>query len=243
VTTELCLKDLDTVQKRLDRARKNSKTVGKVGELEKHAAEICEKLVVILDSGKPARLLTFDDEPSQTLVREMQLLTTKPLFFVANVDESTIANPSANKHFQALAAFAATEHAKVVPICAAIEEQIAELDPGERPEFLASVGLTEPGLNVLARTAFELLGLITYFTAGPQEVRAWTIHRGDKAPAAAGVIHTDFERGFIKAEVIWWEDYIALGGEVRAREKGKMALEGKEYVVRDGDVMHFKFNV
>jgi len=243
ITTELCLKDLDTVQKRADRARKNAKVPGKVGELEKRAGELCELLGKHLDEGRPARLFKVDDEPGQQILKEMQLLTSKPTFYVANVDEASIADPSKNKHFQAIKAYADAEGAKVVPICAAIEEQIAQLDPADRPDFLESAGLTEPGLNVLARTAFDLLGLYTYFTAGEKEVRAWTIHRGDRAPQAAGVIHTDFEKGFIKAEVIWWEDFVALGGESKAREKGKLAIEGKEYVVRDGDVMHFRFNV
>jgi ribosome-binding ATPase len=243
ITTELCLRDLDTVQKRIERARKNSKVPGKAGELEKKAIEVCEALSKYLDEGKPARLMKIDNEEAQQIVKELQLLTMKPTFYVANVDEGSVANPESNKHYQAIKAYADAEGAKVVPICAAIESQIAELDPADRPDFLASAGLKEPGLNVLARTAFDLLGLITYFTAGEKEVRAWTIHRGDRAPQAAGVIHTDFEKGFIKAEVIWWEDYIALGGEARAREKGKLAIEGKEYVVRDGDVMHFRFNV
>ena len=243
ITTELCLRDLDTVQKRIERARKNSKVPGKAGELEKKAIEVCEQLVKLLDDGKPARMLKVDDETAQQIVKELQLLTTKPTFYVANVDEGTVGNPEKNKHYQAIKAYADAEGATVVAICAAIESQIAELDPADRPDFLASAGLKEPGLNVLARTAFDLLGLITYFTAGEKEVRAWTIHRGDRAPQAAGVIHTDFEKGFIKAEVIWWEDFIALGGESRAREKGKLAIEGKEYVVRDGDVMHFRFNV
>ena len=131
----------------------------------------------------------------------------------------------------------------MVAICAALEAQIAELDPADRPDFLASAGLAEPGLHAVVRTGFELLGLITFFTAGKQEVRAWTIRRGTKAPQAAGVIHTDFEKGFIKAEVIWWEDFIKLGGEAKARETGKLGIEGKEYMVRDGDVVHFGFNV
>ena len=243
ITTELCLKDLDTVQKRQERARKNSKMTGKPGEIEKRAAEVCEVLAKSLDQAKPARLVTFDDEPAQAIVAELQLLTSKPAFFVANVDEGSLADPTKNAHYRALKAHADAEGAKVVAICAAIEAQIAELDPADRPDFLASAGLKEPGLNVLARTAIDLLGLITYFTAGVQEVRAWTIHRGDRAPQAAGVIHTDFERGFIKAEVIWWEDFVALGGEAKAREKGKLGIEGKDYVVRDGDVMHFRFIV
>jgi GTP-binding protein YchF len=244
ITTELCLKDLDTVQKRAERGRKNSKVPGKPGELEKRAVEVCEQLAKVLDEGKPARSMPFEgDETAQQIVKEMQLLTSKPTFYVANVDEATIADPSKNKHFQAMTEFAKAEGAKVVAICAAIESQIAELDPADRPDFLASAGLKEPGLNILARTAYDLLGLATYFTAGEKEVRAWTIHRGDKAPQAAAVIHTDFEKGFIKAEVIWWEDFVSLGGEARAREKGKLGIEGKEYVVRDGDVMHFRFNV
>lgn len=243
IVTELCLKDLDTVQKRADRARKNSKTAGKAGELEKRAVEICDALAKFLNEAKPARLFPLDDDTAKQIVHEMHLLTAKPLFYVANVDEASLANPFANPHVAALKAYADAEQSKVVPICAAIEAQIAELPMDERPEFLASVGLSEPGLHTLARTAFDLLGLITYFTAGEQEVRAWTIHRGDKAPQAAGVIHSDFERGFIKAEVIAWQDFVELGGEARAREKGKLAIEGKEYIVRDGDVMHFRFNV
>ncbi len=245
ITTELCLKDLDTVQKRAERARKNHKVPGKVGELEKKVVEVCEQLSKFLDEGKPARLMKLDglSDELQAAVKEMQLLTSKPTFYVANVDEATISAPEKNHHYQAIKAYAASEGATVVPICAAIESQIAELDPGDRPDFLASAGLKEPGLNILARTAFDLLGLITYFTAGEKEVRAWTIHRGDRAPQAAGVIHTDFEKGFIKAEVIWWQDFITLGGESKAREKGKLGIEGKEYVVRDGDVMHFRFNV
>jgi ribosome-binding ATPase YchF (GTP1/OBG family) len=173
----------------------------------------------------------------------MHLLTAKPTLFIANVDEKSLGNLAANVHFQALAKRAASEGAPVVPICAALEAQIAELDPADRPEFLASAGLSEPGLHAVVRSAFTLLGLLTFFTAGKPEVRAWTTKKGARAPQAAGVIHTDFEKGFIKAEVIWWEDFIKLGGESKAREAGKLAIEGKEYVVRDGDVMHFRFNV
>jgi ribosome-binding ATPase YchF (GTP1/OBG family) len=162
---------------------------------------------------------------------------------VANVDEGSLGALDDNPHLAALRAFAAQEGAPVVPICAALEAQIAELDPSDRPEFLASVGLTEPGLNAVIRTGYTLLGLITYLTAGKMEVRAWTIRKGWTAPQAAGVIHSDFERGFIKAEVIWWEDLVALGSEARCREAGKLAIEGRDYVVRDGDVIHFRFNV
>jgi GTP-binding protein YchF len=241
VTTELCLKDLDTVNKRLERARKLLKTNS---ALEKLAVEICEALAKHLDEGKPARTFHAPEHAdAPVILREMQLLTAKPTFYIANVDEGSLGRLEANKHYQALAAYAAAEGAPVVPICAALEAQIAELDPADRPEFLASAGLSEPGLNKVVRTGFELLGLITFLTAGKQEVRAWTVKRGAKAPQAAGAIHTDFEKGFIKAEVIWWEDFVKLGGEAKAREAGKLAIEGKEYVVRDGDVMHFRFNV
>jgi GTP-binding protein YchF len=241
VTTELCLKDLDTVNKRLERARKMIKANS---PLEKLAVEMCESLAAHLDSGKPARTWKAPDAPdAAAILTEMHLLTAKPTFYIGNVDEASLANLSANKHFAALKAFAEKEHALVVPICAALESQIAELEPKDRPEFLESAGLKEPGLFAVVRTGFELLGLITYFTAGKQEVRAWTIKRGWRAPQAAGVIHTDFEKGFIKAEVIWWEDFVKLGGEARCREAGKLAIEGKEYVVKDGDVMHFRFNV
>jgi hypothetical protein len=241
VTTELCLKDLDTVSKRADRARKLLKTGSAI---EKLAGEICDGLAKHLDAGKPARTFRLPDHADATgIVREMQLLTDKPTFYIANVDEGSLARLDANPHVQALLKQAAGEGAIVVPICAALEAQIAELDPADRPEFLASAGLKEPGLNAVARTAYELLGLITFFTAGKQEVRAWTVRKSAKAPQAAGVIHTDFEKGFIKAEVIWWEDFVKLGGEAKARETGKLGIEGKDYVVRDGDVMHFRFNV
>jgi GTP-binding protein YchF len=239
IQTELCLKDLDTANKRLDRARKQSKGNDPV---EKLAVGMCERLVAHLDLGKPARLFEVSDK-ERDILKEMSLLTAKPMFYVANVDEGSLSALDKNPYYSALAAFAAEEKTPIVPICAALESQIAELDPADRPEFLKSAGLEEPGLNAVIRTGYSLLGLITYFTAGKQEVRAWTIRKGWTAPQAAGVIHTDFERGFIKAEVIWWEDWVALGSEAKCREAGKLAIEGKEYVVRDGDVMHFRFNV
>ena len=241
VTTELCLKDLDTVTKRGDRARKMVKSGS---ALEKLAGEICDALAMHLDSGKPARSFRAPDHPdAPEVLREMHLLTAKPTFYVANVDEGSLSRLGQNAHYAALEQLAKREGARVVPICAALEAQIAELDPADRPEFLSSAGLSEPGLHAVVRTGFELLGLITFFTAGKTEVRAWTTTRGSKAPQAAGVIHTDFEKGFIKAEVIWWEDFVKLGGEAKAREAGKLGIEGKDYVVRDGDVMHFRFNV
>jgi ribosome-binding ATPase len=241
VTTELCLKDLDTVQKRGDKARKMLKANI---PLDRLAVEICDALAKHLDEGKPARTFRAPEHADAPgILREMHLLTGKPTFFIANVDEATLGNLAGNKHYAALEAHAKAEGAPIVPICAALEAQIAELEPADRPEFLASAGLSEPGLHKVIRTGFDLLGLITFLTAGKQEVRAWTVKRGARAPQAAGVIHTDFEKGFIKAEVIWWEDFVKLGGESKARDAGKLAIEGKEYVVRDGDVMHFRFNV
>ena len=239
IATELCLRDLDSVNKRLERARKQSKGGDPV---EKLAIGVCERLSVHLDQGKPARSFVLD-EKEREIVREMTLLTDKPTFYVANVDEASLGKVEANAHYRALKALADSEGTPVVPICASLEAQIAELEPADRPEFLKSAGLDEPGLNAVIRTGYSLLGLITYFTAGKQEVRAWTIRKGWTAPRAASVIHTDFERGFIKAEVIWWEDFVALGSEAKCREAGKLAIEGKDYVVRDGDVMHFRFNV
>jgi GTP-binding protein YchF len=240
IQTELCLRDLDTVSRRLDRARKQSKG----GDpLERLAIGVCERLSALLDQGKPARSLEPADDKEREIIRDMQLLTTKRAFYVANVDEGSLGQLEKNRHYQALSNFAAEERTPVVPICAALEAQIAELLPEERPEFLASVGLAEPGLNLVIRTGYELLGLITFLTAGPKECRAWTIRRGWTAPQAAGVIHTDFERGFIKAEVIWWEDLVTLGSEAKCRDAGKMAIVGRDYVVRDGDVVHFRFNV
>ncbi|MGO9709005.1 MAG: DUF933 domain-containing protein, partial [Polyangiaceae bacterium] len=212
--------------------------------IEKLALEICEALSKHLDAGTPARTFKLPDNPDAPIVmREMQLLTAKPAFYVANVDEKTLANLDGNHHFAALKKHAATEHAPIVPVCAALEAQIAELDPAERPDFLESAGLKEPGLHAIIRAGYELLGLLTFFTAGKTEVRAWTTVKGARAPQAAGVIHTDFEKGFIKAEVIWWEDFVKLGGESKCRDAGKLAIEGKEYVMRDGDVVHFRFNV
>lgn len=240
IHTELALKDVDTVAKRLDKARKQSKG----GDAkEKAAVSVCERLAAHLDAGKPARSCPIETDAEREVVAELQLLTHKPTFYVANVDEATIANVEENKHYRALVEYAKAEGAKVVPICAALEEQIAELDPKDRPEFLESAGLVEPGLHSVVRTGYELLGLITYLTAGEKECRAWTVQKGATAPQAAGVIHSDFERGFIKAEVIWWEDLLALGSEAKCKEAGKLAIEGKEYVVRDGDVIHFRFNV
>jgi len=246
VTLELCLKDLETVNKRLDKARKMAKANNAADKL---AATICEDLAKHLDQGKPARTLLgvaswSENVDAMLIVREMWLLTAKPAFYIGNIDEASIGEGLAkNKHFAALEALANSEGTFAVPVCAQLESQIAELEPKDRPEFLESVGLKEPGLNAVIRAGYKLLGLQTFFTAGKTEVRAWTTKIGARAPQAAGVIHTDFEKGFIKAEVIWWEDLVTLGSESKCRDAGKMAIEGKEYVMRDGDVVHFRFNV
>jgi len=194
----------------------------------------------LLNDGTPVRAAPLTDEQRREL-RELHLLTAKPVIYIANVDEAGLAGGNAN--VEALRTRAAAEHAVVVPVCAAIEAEIAQLPEAERADFLRDLGLAEPGLNRVIRGAYELLGLLTYFTAGPKEVRAWTVRAGSTAPQAAGVIHTDFERGFIRAEVIAFEDYVNFRGEAGAREAGRLRLEGKEYLVREGDVMHFRFNV
>ncbi len=240
IQTELCLKDLDTVTKRLDRARRQSKG----GDpLEKVAVTLCERLVPHLDAMRPARTFSPEGEKEEIVMRDLQLLTAKPTFYVANVDEGSLGHLEENAHYRAVRDLAAREKTPIVPICAQLEAQIAELEPADRPDFLASAGLTEPGLNEVIRTGYTLLGLITFLTAGEKECRAWTLRKGLAAPKAAGVIHTDFERGFIRAEVIRWEDLVALGSEAKCRDAGKVRVEGKDYIVQDGDVMHFRFNV
>jgi ribosome-binding ATPase len=242
IDTELGLKDLETVDKRTQRALKGMK--GPDAKTEKLVHELCVKVQKGLNDGMPVRAQKLDDE-ERALIADLHLLTSKKVFFVANVSEQQLGDALAGKdaYVEALKKVAATEHAPVVVICAAAEAEISQLDKSEQPEFLASLGLDEPGLNKVVRTGYDLLGLITYFTAGPEEVRAWTIKRGTKAPGAAGVIHTDFERGFIKAEIIWWEDLVKLGSEAACKAAAKLNTEGKEYVMRDGDVVHFRFNV
>jgi len=240
IETELIFADLDTVERRLERARKMSKGADVV---EKKAVPFCEGLLAHLQTGKPARSFpTGDDDDVKRVLRDMHLLTSKPTLFVANVDEGGF-DPKKNPHLAVLMDLAKARGDDVVPICAKIEAELAELSPDERALYLAELGLDEAGLSKLIRSGYKLLGLATYFTAGVKEVRAWTIPKACKAPQAAGVIHTDFERGFIKAEVMWWEDFVSLKGEAGARAAGKLSLEGKEYLVKDGDVMHFKFNV
>ncbi|MBI4000807.1 MAG: redox-regulated ATPase YchF [Nitrospira defluvii] len=236
IVTELALADLTTVEKTQERNQKiirsGDKDAVKLGEL-------LVQVAACLNEGKLARTLTLD--PAQrALLKPLCLLTMKPVMYVANVAEKGFTN---NPLLTRVEEYAAAERAPVVAICAALESEIAVLSDEEKREFLADIGMTEPGLNRLIRAAYQLLGLQTYFTAGVKEVRAWTIHIGDTAPQAAGVIHGDFEKGFIRAEVIGYDDYIACKGEAGAKEKGKMRLEGKEYVVQNGDVMHFRFNV
>lgn len=241
IEAELMLADLSTVEKRLDAARKKARAGSPA---DKKAAEVLEYVCAELQKGVPARRHKLDDEGKE-IMKPLHLLSGKPTLFVANVKESEVNDALEGKHplVEQVKKIAQEQEALVVPICAELEAQVQSLAPAERAEFLASVGLKEPGLNRLVAEGYKLLNLITYFTVGEKEVRAWTIKRGYRAPQAAGVIHTDFERGFIKAEVIWWEDLIALKSEAAAKAAGKMGLEGKEYVVRDGDVMHFKFNV
>ena len=237
INTELALADLASVDKAVDRAAKAAKSGDKKAQLQ-HA--LFERVQKWLNDGNPVRSAPLSDLERRDL-RELHLLTAKPVIYIANVDEAGLA--AGNAYLDALRARAEMEHAVVVPVCAAIEAEIAQLPEAERAEFLRDLGLKEPGLNRVIRGAYELLGLLTYFTAGPKEVRAWTVRAGSPAPQAAGVIHTDFERGFIRAEVIAFEDYVNYRGEAGAREAGRLRLEGKEYIVREGDVMHFRFNV
>ncbi|MEP1778632.1 redox-regulated ATPase YchF [Reichenbachiella sp.] len=238
IDTELQLKDLESIDKKIQRISKMAKT----GDPKlKAVLIILEEYKTLLESGKNARSLELTDERKEA-VGDLQLLTIKPVIYAANVEEGAIL--TGNEHVDALKTAVADENAQVVMVSAAIESQIAEFeDPEEKEMFLGEYGLTESGLDKLIRAAYNLLDLITYFTAGVTEVRAWTIKKGWKAPQAAGVIHTDFEKGFIKAEVLKIPDYQALGSEQACKEAGKLAIEGKEYVVKDGDVMHFRFNV
>jgi GTP-binding protein YchF len=237
INTELALADLAAVDKQLAKFSKVAKAGG--DKEAKRLVDALEKVKAVLDEAKPARTADLYEE-EKAVLRPLFLLTMKPTMYVANVAENGFAN---NPHLDRVREHAAGEGAPVVAVCAALESQIAELDDADKKVFLDDLGLDEPGLDRVIHAGYRLLGLQTFFTAGPKEVRAWTMHSGDKAPQAAGVIHTDFEKGFIRAEVIAYDDYIACNGEQGAKEAGKMRLEGKEYVVKDGDVMHFRFNV
>lgn len=235
VETELMLADMESLEKRVAAIEKKAKSGDKDAKAQ---LVVMDKLLAPLREGKPARLaeLTPEEVP---MARGLQLMTTKPVVYVCNVEEASAAK--GNKHSDRVQERAKAEGAQCVVISAKIESEFAGLPTEDRNEFLAEMGLTEPGLNRLIRAGYALLDLVTYFTVGPKEARAWTITRGTKAPQAAGVIHTDFEKGFIRAETIAYDDFVSLGGEVGAKDAGKMRLEGKEYVVKDGDVMHFRF--
>jgi GTP-binding protein YchF len=242
IDTELCLKDMETLEKRKERTQKASKAAGKEGELARQELAVLEKVLVALNALVPVRAQKLTQEERHVL-RELFLLTAKPVLFVANVSEGALQTPEADAGYAEVEAMAKEESAEVVFVSAELEAQIQQLPEAERPEFLKEVGLKEPSLHKVIRAGYRLLSLRTYFTVGPKECRAWTIQAGWTAPQAAGVIHTDFERGFIRAEVMHWEDLLKLGSEAAVREKGLLRLEGKEYVVQDGDVMHFRFNV
>ena len=239
INLELILADLESVDKRIARVAKMAKQKDKEAMYEH---DILLRLKEALENEQPARTVEFSDEEMR-VVKMMHLLTIKPVLYVANVGEDEVADTSENKYVQQVREFAAKENAEVIVVCAKIESESAELDGEEKAEFLAELGIAESGLDQLIRAAYNLIGLATYFTAGVQEVRAWTFIKGMKAPQCAGVIHSDFERGFIRAETVAYDDLLAAGNMVAAREAGKVRLEGKEYIVQDGDVIHFRFNV
>lgn len=236
IDTELALADLESVDKAIARYER----VAKSGDKDAKAKiEVLGAVRAALDQGKPARTVALDEE-QKAAIRDLFLLTLKPVMYVANVLEDGF---TGNPYLEAVRARALEEGAQVVPVCAAIEEELSQLDDADRDAFLADLGLEEPGLNRVIRAAYALLGLQTYFTAGVKEVRAWTVKAGATAPQAAGVIHTDFEKGFIRAETIGYEDFIKYRGEAGARDAGRLRLEGKEYRVQEGDILHFRFNV
>lgn len=240
INTELCLADLETVEKRLERLQKLAKSGDKKARAE---LDMLQRIKATLENALPARRVALTEE-EEGFARELNLLTKKPILFVANVaEEEAAAAQTENPHVQKVAQYAAEEGAEVVVVSAKVESEIAELDEAEAREFLAELGLKESGLDKLIKASFKLLGLITFLTAGEPEVRAWTIQAGTKAPQAGGKIHSDIERGFIRAEIVSYGDLIAAGSQAAAREKGQVRLEGKEYVMQDGDVTYFRFNV
>ena len=238
INMELVLADLESVEKRLPRIEKMARQKDKTAEME---MRILSRIKEALENGDPVRSLDFNEE-DQRYVNQAQLLTSKKMLYIANVGEDEIGDED-NDKVKAIREYAAKEDSEVIVISAKIEEEIATLDDEDREMFLEDLGIEEPGLDVLIRTTYDLLGLSTYFTAGVQEVRAWTFRQGMTAPQCAGIIHTDFERGFIRAEVTSYDDYVEHGGEQGAKEAGKQRLEGKEYIMQDGDIVHFRFNV
>lgn len=237
INTELALADLETLEKALSKSQKNAKGGNKESKAQ---VALLEKVKPTLEEGLPVRSIEFSKE-ERALLKGFHFLTSKPTMYIANVDDSTAAE--ANPHYQAVKALAEKEGSLVVSVSAALESEIVDLDDEEKLSFLADVGLEEPGLNRIIRKGYELLDLETYFTAGKKEVRAWTVRKGSTAPEAAGVIHTDFQKGFIRAEVTAYEDFIAFNGEQGAKDAGKLRVEGKDYIVQDGDVVYFRFNV
>jgi len=239
IQLELILADLESVERRLERTAKLLKSGDKKAPIE---VQLLQRLKETFDQGREAKTLEFSEE-EQEILKGIPLLTTKPVLYVTNVSEEEIGTVDQNPYIQEVRKLALAEGAEVVAICAKIEAEIAELEEEEKSLFLEDLGLTESGLDRLIRVAFQLLGLMTFFTAGPMEVKAWTIRQQTKAPKAAGTIHTDFERGFIRAEVVSYHDFVANGGLSGARDKGQVRLEGKEYIMADGDIVHFRFNV
>ncbi|MCF3943995.1 redox-regulated ATPase YchF [Oceanobacillus alkalisoli] len=239
INLELILADLETVEKRYQRVEKLARQKDKDSLQE---LEVLTKLKEALENDKPARTVEFNEDQDK-IVKGLHLLTNKPILYVANVSEDEVADSDANEFVQKVKDYAAEENAEVIVVCAKIEEEIAELEPDEKNMFLEELGIAESGLDKLIKASYNLLGFGTYFTAGEQEVRAWTFRKGIKAPQAAGIIHTDFERGFIRAETVSYDDLLEAGSMAVAREKGRIRLEGKDYIVQDGDVIHFRFNV
>ena len=239
INLELILADLESVDKRIGRVEKLAKQKDKDAMAE---FEILSKLKEAFETEQPARSLEFTEEQMK-VVKGLHLLTSKPVLYVSNVGEEDVADPSENEYVQRVRDYAQKEGAEVIVVCAKIEEEIAELDDDEKAMFLSELGIEESGLDQLIKAAYSLLGLATYFTAGVQEVRAWTFRKGMKAPQCAGIIHSDFEKGFIRAETVSYDDLMTNGSMPAAKEAGKVRLEGKEYIVQDGDVMHFRFNV
>lgn len=239
INLELILADLESVNKRFQRVEKLARQKDKEALAE---YEILNKVKEGLENDQPARALEFTEE-QEKIVKGLHLLTSKPTLYVANVSEEEVADPDSNENVQRVKEYAANENAEVIVVCARIEEEIAELEPEEKEEFLEDLGISESGLDQLIKASYNLLGLATYFTAGEQEVRAWTFRRESKHLQAAGIIHTDFERGFIRAETVSYDALVDAGNMATARERGQVRLEGKEYIVQDGDVIHFRFNV
>jgi ribosome-binding ATPase len=239
IQIELALADLASLEKRKEKAGRSAKSGDKDAKRE---SEIIDKILPVLEEGRPARAATLDDD-ERAIVRRWFLLTTKPTIYAANVDEASLADPAANPHVQAVIQHAAKEQADVVPICAKLEAELVALDPADRADYLKDLGLESSGVDKLIQAAYHMLGLMSFLTAGEKEVRAWPIPKGTKAPQAAGTIHTDIERGFIRAEIVSYDDLVASGSMNAAKEKGLVRLEGKDYVMQEGDVVNFRFNV